>query len=1201
MATTPTADNNGNPSIVPDQFYVTGGTLPSGAPSYVVRRADTDLYESLSSSEFCYVLNTRQMGKSSLMIRTANRLIAEGVRIAIIDLTAVGQNLSPEQWYLGMLTLLGEQLDLEDELEDCWRSTARLGPMQRWMEVLRRVVLSRLNERDGRLVIFVDEIDAVRSLPFSADEFFAGIRECYNRRTQDPLFNRITFCLLGVANPADLIMESRISPFNIGRRIVVTDFSVAEAGPLASGLPGGNAVLDRVLYWTGGHPYLTQRLCKALSDRADENLVLGNSDIDRFCEELFLTKTARESDDNLAFVHNRLLKSEVDIAAMLELYRDVLIGKRVADDETNPVVPVLRLSGVVRVEDGLLKVRNRIYSTVFNAEWILTHMPHAELRRQQRAYRTGLLRSALVSAGVVLAAAFLAFNAQRNFDRENHLRQIAQAASKESALNQKQAEKEASLAKHAQIEAWDSEQKARDSAIAAFDEASRADRNEKEVLAANKKVLELATQRKIALDERQSALNGALSARKNAAEEAANSNRLLYIANMNLAQQAYENNNISRVLDLLRESDSGAVHGFEWGYWLRGCSLDLLTLRGHTNHVTSVASFRDGRRIATAGFDRTVRIWDILLGREIERVPVQVGGPITSLAISTDGNLVAVGSVAQSIQVIDLHNPVKIVANIHTPGNAILSIAFSPDGSRLVSGGGDQRKSAAVSMWNVRTGTPVYSRFVSMSTFSGVAYSADGHSIAAGGSDGRIRIWDADSGREAHILQGHKQPVISVAFSPDSRQLASGSYDNTARVWDIESDQTMYTITGHTQAVGGVAFSPDGARLATAGYDNTVRIANAATGQHILTLKGHTDPVSAVCFTPDGRRLVTGSFDNTARIWDASKRRDTVTLAGHLGTVTDMAIANDGVTVYSGGNDGTVRQWSTLTGLQTATLLAQKSFITAIALAKDGTTLAAGDAAGAVHIMDTRTRHERLVVHTGPAPISCLSFSPDGARICAGVGSMGAPQTTGLIVLNTENGTLRHTLLKNSAIIMDAAYSPDGKWIACGGADNQVRVFDSATGALQKMWRACPRESGEDAAASFVTGICWSPDGGRLAGTEADQTGSGDNTARIWDAHTGKIIRELRGHANSLYSIAFSPDGRRLVTGSADKTARVWDTQTGREVLTLKGHDNVVLKCLFSADGNKIVTCSADDTVKVWARQPDRRSVRPATRIPGAN
>jgi hypothetical protein len=199
-------------------FHVTGGTLKKGALCHVGRHADQDLYTSLAKGDYCYVL-TAQMAKASLMVREAAcALRRNGTAVATLDLAAIGQNATAEQWYVDLLNQMAQQLRLENELADYWAEHTRLGPLQRWMHAVREVVLPRSADN---VVIFIDKIDVVRSLRdrFSTDEFFAAIRECYNRRTDDPEMGRLTFCLIGVATPADLIDDSRITPFNIGRRI----------------------------------------------------------------------------------------------------------------------------------------------------------------------------------------------------------------------------------------------------------------------------------------------------------------------------------------------------------------------------------------------------------------------------------------------------------------------------------------------------------------------------------------------------------------------------------------------------------------------------------------------------------------------------------------------------------------------------------------------------------------------------------------------------------------------------------------------------------------------------------------------------------------------------------------------------------------------------------------------------------------------
>lgn len=385
-------------------FFVAGGTLRRDAPSYVTRQADDDLYHALLRGELCYVLTSRQMGKSSLMVRTAARLREEGVAVAVLDLTRYGKTLSMEQWYFALLTRIGEELDLEDECEDFWQANLAHAPLIRFFSALREVVLEK---KSGKVILFFDEIDVTLSLPFDTDEFFAALRELVNRRVEDPQLLRLSIGLFGVASPADLIQDPRITPFNIGTRIELRDFTPEEATPFAQrlnhgghgerrgnhGEHGGHGekLLKRILYWTNGHPYLTQRLCRALDEYTAENphSKIENRDIDRFVQVRFLDSKVRQHEDNLRFVSDQLLRRDMDLHALLSLYGKIRRGERVADKDSDPMMTILRLSGIVRREGEYLNVRNRIYAHVFNKSWIEEHSTEAEIFRQRDAYRRG--------------------------------------------------------------------------------------------------------------------------------------------------------------------------------------------------------------------------------------------------------------------------------------------------------------------------------------------------------------------------------------------------------------------------------------------------------------------------------------------------------------------------------------------------------------------------------------------------------------------------------------------------------------------------------------------------------------------------------------------------------------------------------------------------------------------------------------------
>jgi hypothetical protein len=353
-------------------FFTVGGTVQAAGGIYIPRKADQQLSELCRKGEFAYVLTPRQMGKSSLMMRTAEQLQSENFSTAIIDLTQIGVQVTAEQWYLGLLVAIEDNLWLETDVITWWQEHSHIGFTQRFTIFFEEVLLKEI---EGRAVIFVDEIDTTLTLSFT-DDFYGAIRYLYNSRSRNPELSRLSFVLIGVAVPGDLITDPQRTPFNVGRRVDLTDFTYTEAKPLADGfeLPEeeANQVLRWILSWTGGHPYLTQRLCQRVT--ANNLTNWSESDIDALVNETYLGEMSRQ-DNNLQFVRDMLTERAPDPVGVIRTYEWVWRGRTVPDEEQSIIKSHLKLSGVVRRDNGYLKVRNQIYNTVFDSKWIAEHRP----------------------------------------------------------------------------------------------------------------------------------------------------------------------------------------------------------------------------------------------------------------------------------------------------------------------------------------------------------------------------------------------------------------------------------------------------------------------------------------------------------------------------------------------------------------------------------------------------------------------------------------------------------------------------------------------------------------------------------------------------------------------------------------------------------------------------------------------------------
>ncbi|CRG92733.1 putative WD repeat-containing protein alr3466 [Talaromyces islandicus] len=581
----------------------------------------------------------------------------------------------------------------------------------------------------------------------------------------------------------------------------------------------------------------------------------------------------------------------------------------------------------------------------------------------------------------------------------------------------------------------------------------------------------------------------------------------------------------------------------------------LQTLEGHSGGVNSVAFTSDGKMLASASDDNTIRLWDITTGQCMQILEGH-SDSVNSVTFISDRKMLVSTSYDKTICLWDTTTG-QCMQTLEGHSDRVNSVAFTSDGKMLASASNDK----TIRLWDITTGQCMQTLKGHSGGVNSVAFTSDGKTLASASHDKTIRLWDITTGQCMQTLKGHSGGVNSVAFTSDGKMLASASNDKTIRLWDTTTGQCMQTLEGHRNWVNSITFISDRKILASTSYDKTIRLWDTTTGQCMQILEGHRNWINSVAFTSNSKMLASASNDKTIRLWDITTGQCMQILEGHSDGVISVAFTSDGKTLASASHDKTIRLWDITTGQCMQTLEGHSGMVISVAFTSDRKMLASTSYDKTIRLWDTTTGQCMQTLEGHSDRVYSVAFTSD-RKILA---STSYDKTIRL--WDTTTGQCMQTLEGHSGWINSAVFTSDGKMLASTSNDKTIRLWDTTTGQCMQTLEGY---SDGDISATFTS------DGKML-----DSTSHG-NTILFQDITTDLRMQTLEGHSDRVTSVAFTSDGKILASTSFDKTIRFWDTTTGQCMQTLEGHRDWVTSVTFISDGKTLASTSYDKTIRLW-------------------